>query len=43
MEKTIEEKFLELEEKKHLIESLKARDNQLGQELDELENESLVQ
>ena len=43
MEETIEDKLQKLEEKKNLLASLKARDNALGQELAELENESLVQ
>lgn len=43
MEGTIEEKFAELESKKILAEQLKERDNELGRELNELENEVPVQ
>ena len=43
MEGTIEEKFAELESKKILAEQLKERDNELGRELNELENEAPVQ
>lgn len=43
MEGTIEKKFAELESKKILAEQLKARDNELGKELNELENEVPVQ
>ena len=43
MEGTIEKKFAELKSKKILAEQLKERDNELGKELNELENEVPVQ
>ena len=43
MEGTIEKKIAELENKRILAEQLKERDNELGRELNELENEVPVQ
>lgn len=43
MEGTREDKLAQLENKKILAEQLKERDNELGRELNELENEVPVQ